>query len=212
MQKKVDITIVLDRSGSMQSIKKETIEGFNRFISSQLKNGINASITLVQFDHEFQVLYEDVKLKNVNELSDDLYEPRGLTALLDAIGKTIKLGNDRYKNTKRGKRPDKMLFVIITDGHENNSSKYTRKKIFKKIRMMEDKHGWEFIFLGANQDAIAEAGNYGINAKRAMTFAADVVGTGDVYATLAFNICCCYANDEEFEFTSKDREKQKRDI
>lgn len=210
MEKTVDITIVLDRSGSMQSIKKETIEGFNGFISSQLKSKTNASITLVQFDHDYQVIYEDVKLKNVNELSDDLYEPRGLTALLDAIGKTIKLSNDRYKNTKKGKRPDKMLFVIITDGHENNSSKYTREKIFKKIKKMEEKHKWEFIFLGANQDAISEAGNYGINAKRAMTFAADAVGTGELYQTISHNICYSLANEKEFEFTDEDREKQKR--
>jgi len=210
MEKTVDITIVLDRSGSMQSIKKETIDGFNGFISSQLKNEINASITLVQFDHEYEVLYEDVKLKNVNELSDEMYVPRGMTALLDAIGKTIKLSSDRYENTKKGTRPDKMLIVIITDGQENNSTKYSRKKIFRKIKKMEEKYKWEFIFLGANQDAISEASNYGIVAKRAMTFAADRVGTSELFKTMSNNVRYSLVNDKEFEFSDEDRKKQER--
>ena len=210
MEKTVDITIVLDRSGSMQSIKRSTIEGFNGFISSQLKNKINGRITLVQFDHEYEVLYENVKLKHVNELSDDIYKPRGLTALLDAIGKTIKLSKDRYRLIKKEKRPDRILFVIITDGQENNSTSYNRDMIFKKIRKMESKHSWEFIFLGANQDAISEAENYGIKAKRAMTFAADAVGTNDVFEAISNNACYSLTNNEEFEFTDEDREKQKR--
>jgi len=209
MEKTVDITIVLDRSGSMDSIKEETIKGFNGFVSSQLEMKINARITLVQFDHKYEVLYEAVKLKHVNELNDEIYQPRGLTALLDAIGKTIKLSNDRYNNEKE-KRPDKILFVIITDGEENNSTSYNRDMIFKKIRKMEKKHGWEFIFLGANQDAISEARNYGIDAKRAMTFAADKVGTDDMYKTISHNVCNYMANDVRFEFSDEDREKQKR--
>ena len=184
--------------------------GLTGFISSQLKNKTNARITLVQFDHEYEVLYENVKLKHVNELSDDIYRPRGLTALLDAIGKTIDLNNARFKSVKKEKISDKVMFVIITDGLENNSTKYNRKKIFKKIKKMEGNHGWEFIFLGANQDAISEAENYGIDAKRAMTFAADAVGTGHVYASVSNNLCFCLANDKNFEFTDEDREKQKR--
>ena len=210
MEKIIDITIVLDRSGSMQSIKKETILGFNEFISSQLKMKINARITLVQFDHEYEVLYEAVKLKHVNKLNGDIYQPRGLTALLDAIGKTIKLSKDRYKLIKKETRPDRILFVIITDGQENNSTSFNRDMIFKKIKKMESKHSWEFIFLGANQDAISEAKNYGINAKRAMTFAADAVGTGDIYEAVSNNICYSLAINDEFEFTDEDRKKQKR--
>ncbi len=210
MEKTADITIVLDRSGSMQSIKKETIKGFNGFISSQLKMKINARITLVQFDNEYELLYEAVKLKHVNELNDDTYIPRGMTALLDAIGRTVKLTRDRYKQAKKEKRPDKVLFVIITDGQENNSTSYNRDMIFKKIKKMEDKHSWEFIFLGANQDAIAEAHNYGINAKRAMTFAADAIGTKEVYKSISDNICYSMAQDKKFEFTDEQREKQKR--
>ena len=210
MEKKVDITIVLDRSGSMKSIREETIRGYNRFISDQLENKINARITLIQFDHEYQVLFEAVKLKHVNKLTGDTYRPRGLTALLDAIGKTIKLSKDRYKLIKKEKRPDRILFVIITDGQENNSTSYNRDMIFKKIRKMESKHSWEFIFLGANQDAISEAENYGIKAKRAMTFAADAVGTNDVFEAISNNACYSLTTNEEFEFTDEDREKQKR--
>ncbi len=211
MEKTVDITIVLDRSGSMQSIKKETIEGYNGFISGQLNNKTNARITLVQFDHEYELVYEAVKLKDVNEMNDDSYIPRGLTALLDAIGKTIKLSNNRYKVARKEKRPDKKLFLIITDGQENNSTLFTRAMIFKKIKKMEEKHGWEFIFLGANQDAISEAQNYGIKTKRAMTYAADAVGTEHVYFSISNNIMACMAEDKEFEFTEEDRKKQKRE-
>jgi len=210
MEKTADITIVLDKSGSMQTIKKETIQGFNSFISNQLKNKINARITLVQFDHEYQLLYEAVKLEYANELSDDTYRPRGWTALLDAIGKTIKLSKERYKHLKKAERPDKTMFIIITDGEENSSINYTRDMIFKKIKKMEGKHSWEFIFLGANQDAISEAQNYGIKARRAMSFAASSVCTTAALESVSDNICSSINNNEEFEFTDEDREKQKR--
>lgn len=210
MEKSADITIVLDRSGSMKSIKEKTIEGFNGFISSQLKMKVNARMTLVQFDHEYQLLYEAVKLKHVNELNDYTYIPRGMTALLDAIGKTIKLTSTRYNNISEEKRPDKMIFVIITDGHENASTSFSREKIFKMIKKMENKRNWEFIYLGANQDAIAEACKYGIMEKRAMTFAADSDGASHLFKSLSDNVSRCIKNDTEFEFTVDQRDKQKR--
>ena len=210
MKKDVDIIVVLDRSGSMQSIKNETISGFNSFVNEQRKLDYHSSLTLVQFDDRYQIDYESVDIKKVQELNTDTFVPRGLTALLDAIGKTIKTTRDRYGKLVKNDLPDKTIFVIITDGQENNSTKYNRKRIFKKIRKMEKEHNWEFVFLGANQDAISEANNYGINAKRAMTYAADKVGTTDMFFSLSANIEESLENGGEFEFTNEQRDKQKR--
>ena len=210
MKKDVDIIVVLDRSGSMQSIKNETISGFNSFVNEQRKLDYHSSLTLVQFDDRYQIDYESVDIKKVQELNTDTFVPRGLTALLDAIGKTIKTTRDRYSKLVKNDLPDKTIFVIITDGQENNSTKYNRKRIFKKIRKMEKEHNWEFVFLGANQDAISEANNYGINAKRAMTYAADKVGTTDMFFSLSANIEESLENGGEFEFTNDQRDKQKR--
>ena len=210
MKKDVDIIVVLDRSGSMQSIKNETISGFNSFVSEQKKLDYRSSLTLVQFDDRYQIDYESVDINKVPELNTDTFVPRGLTALLDAIGKTIKTTRDRYSKLVKNDLPDKTIFVIITDGQENNSTKYNRKRIFKKIRKMEKEHNWEFVFLGANQDAISEANNYGINAKRAMTYAADKVGTTDMFFSLSANIEESLENGGEFEFTNEQRDKQKR--
>ena len=210
MKKDVDIIVVLDRSGSMQSIKNETISGFNSFVSEQKKLDYRSSLTLVQFDDRYQIDYESVDINKVPELNTDTFVPRGLTALLDAIGKTIKTTRDRYSKLVKNDLPGKTIFVIITDGQENNSTKYNRKRIFKKIRKMEKEHNWEFVFLGANQDAISEANNYGINAKRAMTYAADKVGTTDMFFSLSANIEESLENGGEFEFTNEQRDKQKR--
>ncbi len=210
MKKDVDIIVVLDRSGSMQSIKNETISGFNSFVSEQKKLDYRSSLTLVQFDDRYQIDYESVDINKVPELNTDTFVPRGLTALLDAIGKTIKTTRDRYSKLVKNDLPDKTIFVIITDGQENNSTKYNRKRIFKKIRKMEKEQNWEFVFLGANQDAISEANNYGINAKRAMTYAADKVGTTDMFFSLSANIEESLENGGEFEFTNEQRDKQKR--
>ncbi len=210
MKKTVDIIILLDRSGSMQSIKHETINGYNNFLLEQRKLKSKTFLTLIQFDDRYEINYEAVDLYKAEALNHDTYIPRGLTALLDAIGKTIKLVNNRYKVIKKANIPDKTIFVIITDGLENNSVKYTRDEIFKRIRKKEDKNGWEFVFLGANQDAIVEANKYGIHAKRAMTYASDALGTREMFSSLSYSVNQCMENDLDFEFTDEQRDKQKR--
>ena len=209
MKKKVDVVIVLDRSGSMKPIKSATIKGYNNYLEEQRKTEADVTVTLVQFDDRFQVDYEAVDIKEVNKLNSDTYIPRGLTALLDAIGKTIKITKSRCKALKKNSKPEKTIFVIITDGYENNSTKYNRRDIFNKIRKLEEKENWEFVFLGANQDAIQEAKNYGISAKKAMTYAFDEDGTDDMYISLGQTISACIRG-KEFEFTDEQREKQKR--
>lgn len=205
-----DIILVLDRSGSMQSIKEQTISGFNEFLSDQKINNPGATITLVQFNHQYELLYEGRKVKHAALLNTLTYEPGGMTALLDAIGKTIQLTRQRHKQTPKKKRPAKVVFVIITDGYENSSTVFTRKEIFDKIRKMEDKQGWEFVYLGANQDAIHEAAHFGIHHKKAMTFAADAAGARDMFKAVAYSLAPDRLSKKGFEFTEEQREKQKR--
>ncbi len=206
-----DIIIVLDRSGSMQSIKEQTISGFNEFLEDQKRHNPGAHITLVQFDHEFEMVYEAMEIRRARELNTLTYVPRGMTALLDAIGKTIKLTRQRHKKLEKEKRPEKTIFVIITDGYENSSTVFTRKDIFDKITKMGKKHDWEFVYLGANQDAIHEAAHYGIKAKKAMTFAADAVGTREAFHDISQNIKLFSLHNISLAFSEEQREKQKRD-
>jgi uncharacterized protein YegL len=211
MKNSTYITIVLDRSGSMESIAKQTITGFNTFLKAQQKIEGNAQITLVQFDHEYQPVYEAIDIQRAPFLNRDTYIPRGMTALLDAIGETIKTTRNRIGSLPENERPDKVIFVVITDGHENNSRLYSRRDVFKKIIKMEKKHNWDFVFLGANQDAIAEAGHLGVKAHKAMTFAADESGTNAMFVDLSRNIAECRENDADFNFSPEQREKQQRE-
>ena len=211
MKKSLDITVVLDRSGSMQDLTDETISGFNEFINSQKKLNIEVKITLVQFDREYLLNYEAVDINKVKALNRNTYVPRGMTALLDAIGKTIKMTKKRHKLMGETEAPDKTMIVIVTDGYENNSTKYTKESVFNKIKKMEEKRNWEFIYLGANQDAISVAGNYGIDSKKAMRYAYDRAGTTDMFEAVSKNICFSIEREKDFEFTESQRMKQKRD-
>lgn len=210
MNMTTEIVIVLDRSGSMKSIKEETISGYNKFLRNQKELEGKAYLTLVQFDDLYQIDYNGIDIQKVPLLDCETYKPRGLTALLDAIGKTIKEVNKRHK-TLLDDTPSKTIFAIITDGHENHSRKYTPNDIAKKIRKMERRRKWEFVFLGANQDAFTEAGRIGINRKRAITFSSDNDGIKDVFNSFSSIAGCIRSEkDKEFEFTDEDREKQKR--
>jgi Mg-chelatase subunit ChlD len=205
------ITIVLDRSGSMEEIATQTIAGFNSFLKEQQSVKGDAKITLVQFDHEYQPVYEAIDLQKAPALNRKSYVPRGMTALLDAIGATIKSTRAKIKLMKEHERPSKVIFVVITDGHENHSRQYSRRDIFNKISKMEEKHKWEFVFLGANQDAIDEAGRLGVKAHKAMTFAADEHGTNAMFFDLSRNIAECRENDIDFNFSPEQRKKQQRE-
>jgi hypothetical protein len=162
-----DITIVLDRSGSMGSIRDEAIESFNGFLAEQRTLEGEASVSLVQFDHEYEPNFEGVPLPDVPYLSPREYRPRGRTALLDAIGQSIVRTEARLDRFRH--QPELIVFVILTDGYENASCEYTRQNIFDMIRGRETRCGWRFIFLGANQDAIREGGGMGIRFDHAMT-------------------------------------------
>lgn len=208
MKKATDITIVLDRSGSMASIAKETILGFNAFLEEQQAVDGKATFSLVQFDHEYEPLYEALDIAEARPLTKEAYVPRGMTALLDAIGKTIKSTSKRMKNLNKGEETPKVVFVIITDGYENNSREYTRERIFRKISKLEKKHDWQFVYLGANQDAIAEAGFIGIAKEKAMTFRNDGDGVIMFMKSVSENINEVRMQDLSFKFKRGQREEQ----
>lgn len=180
-----DITFVLDRSGSMQSIKNVTIEAFNGFLHSQRTGAGTAQMTLVQFDDQFELVYGAIPMQHAPELTDATFQPRASTALVDAIGRTIKATADRLQRLTPEQRPGTVVFVTLTDGYENASHEYTLQRVNEMIREQRDKEAWQFIFLGANQDAIATAAQMGVAAGQAMTFSASESGTRGVWGAIS---------------------------
>ncbi|MBK8046325.1 MAG: VWA domain-containing protein [Anaerolineales bacterium] len=171
-----EIAYVLDRSGSMQSIASDAIGGFNSFLESQQQVPGRANFTLVLFDHEYQVVHQSVDIHQVPPLDNQTYQPRGTTALLDAIGRTIDDLGARLAAMPETERPSKVIVAILTDGLENASRDYTYLKISAMIQHQREKYSWEFIFAAANQDAFATAAKIAIPKKDAMNFAASPQG------------------------------------
>ena len=168
-----DITLVVDRSGSMQQRREDAEGGVNAFIQSQAQEPEKALLTLVQFDTEYEILHRGVPIAGVPEYR---LEPRGMTALLDAVGRTINETGIRLNGLKEADRPGLVIFVITTDGLENSSSEFTRDQIKEMIEHQQTKYGWHFTFLGANQDAFAEAGAMGMKRGAVADYAMDKVG------------------------------------
>jgi hypothetical protein len=205
-----DITIVLDRSGSMSSVAEDTIGGFNRFLNDQKKAPGTADITLYRFDHEFETAIDAKDVRTAPELTSETFVPRGNTALLDAIGRAVVQTGKRIGDLKPEDRPEKVVFVIITDGHENASTEYTRARIMEMIQHQESKYAWDFVFLGANQDAINTGAGIGIGALKAMTYASNKAGTDAAFATLASNMTSMRSGGKkDMSYTEEDRKKQK---
>ena len=174
--KKTEIVFILDRSGSMGGLEGDTIGGYNSFLEKQQKQKDEARITTVLFDDKFELLHDRIDIQGVNPITKKDYYVRGCTALLDAIGKSINKIETAQKNSKPEYRADNVIFVITTDGMENASSEYNYDKIKSMVERKKSKHGWEFIFLGANIDAIETAGRFGIAPGRAQNFHADGEG------------------------------------
>lgn len=170
---KTEIICILDRSGSMGSMLTETIEGFNSFIDEQKAVKGKAKVTLVQFDNKYDVIYSGVKLKNVPVLDTNTFKPRGMTALLDAIGKTLTEQKERITNEKWA---DKVIVVILTDGHENASQEFKTDTVKKLTKDAQDE-GWSFVYLGANQDAIVAAQQFGIDTKSTLNVVSGYAAT-----------------------------------
>lgn len=171
-----EIIAVIDRSGSMSAIRDDAIGGFNAFLADQKKQKVDANLTLVLFDHEY-IVWDTQPVEKHKKLTVKSYVPRGSTALYDALGKSIVDLKARILKMKKKDRPDKVVFIVITDGAENSSKEFVQEGAIKK--MVEDctKNGWEFIYTGANVDAFAEAGRMGFMMSNVANFTADSRGT-----------------------------------
>lgn len=167
-----DITLVVDRSGSMHQIREDAEGGINSFIAEQGKQPGEALLTLVQFDTEFEFVHRGMPLPQVPKFE---LVPRGSTALLDAVGTAIRGSGERLASMNEPDRPGLVIFVIVTDGMENSSHQFTRAQIKEMIQHQQQTYAWQFIFLGANQDAFAEAGQIGIDRFGAAPFDVDKV-------------------------------------
>lgn len=200
-----DITVVLDRSGSMASVEKDTKGGFDSFVREQKNLPGLAVLTLVQFDTEYDFVH---KAKPIGEIPPLDFQPRGSTALLDALGKAIVETGERLKNTPENDRPSKVVFVIITDGEENSSKEYKKDQINKMITHQREAYKWEFVFLGANQDAIQEASKIGIFASQAMNYAPTGKGVQTAFASTSKSMRSFRAGDAvNMSYSEEDRKE-----
>lgn len=172
-----ELVFILDRSGSMSGLEKDTIGGYNSMLEQQRKVDGECVITTVLFDNCYELLHDRIDIRAVAPITEKEYFVGGSTALLDAIGKTIHKIDTAQKNTSDAYRAEKVMFVIITDGYENSSREYSSQKVKSMIEHKKEKYGWEFIFLGANIDAVETAGRFGINADRAVDYVPDGEGT-----------------------------------
>ena len=205
-----DITIILDRSGSMNSVKSDTIGGFNSFLDEQKKVAGEAVLSLVQFDDQYETIYSDKDINSADELTEGTFQPRGSTALYDAVGRTINSVGQKLAALPKNERPDTVIFVILTDGFENASREFSAVKISEMIRHQTEKYGWEFIFIGANQDAVLSAQQIGIKAGAALTYAANAKGTEEAFGSVARNVAKYRVSklSAELHFSEEDRKKQ----
>lgn len=180
-----EIAFILDRSGSMEGLTKAAIGGFFSFLREQQAAPGDARLSVVLFDDEY-LLHEDARpIRDVQPLTTETYVPRGSTALLDAIGRTVDSLGKRLAQLPKAERPGKVIIAILTDGLENASTDYSMPAIAKMIRHQRQKYGWEFLFLGANQDAIATAAGLSIDTHNAANLTADHHGTGAAAAALS---------------------------
>lgn len=172
-----ELVFILDKSGSMSGLEKDTIGGYNSMLEQQRKVDGECVITTVLFDNHYELLHDRIDIRAIQPITAKEYFVGGSTALLDAIGKTIHKIGTVQKNTTEDYRAEKVMFVIITDGEENASRHYSSMQIREMIQRQKERYGWEFIFLGANIDAVETAGRFGIDADRAVDYVPDGEGT-----------------------------------
>jgi uncharacterized protein YegL len=180
-----ELVFILDRSGSMGGMESDTIGGFNSMLQKQQAESGECHITTVLFDQQYEVLHDRIDIRAVNPITEHEYFVRGNTALLDAIGRTINKIGVVQKNTAEAYRAEKVLFVVTTDGMENASREFDYAKIKSMIERHKSRYGWEFIFLGANIDAVEVAGRFGVAPSRAQNFHNDSEGIALNYSVVS---------------------------
>ena len=184
-----ELVFILDRSGSMAGLEADTIGGFNSMIEKQKKQDGDCYVSTVLFDNESEVLHDRVKLADVPKMTDEDYTVRGCTALIDAIGGAIHHIGNIHKYARPEDVPENTMFVITTDGFENASHRYSSEQVKTMVKRQKEKYGWEFLFIGANIDAVETANRYGIDEDRAVNYNADSKGTAVLYDTVCEAVC-----------------------
>lgn len=179
------INVIIDKSGSMQHLTHDTIGSFNSFLKDQKAVPGEAAFTLCTFNEDYRLVHDFVKLVGVPDLDATTYAPEGGTALLDAMGTTIDSVGRKLAAMPEEERPSKVIFLVITDGHENSSHRYSAEQIKSMVEHQKDVYSWEFVFMGANIDAIAAGTNLGISMQNTMNYTSDSRGTADLYGTIS---------------------------
>jgi uncharacterized protein YegL len=201
------ISVIIDKSGSMGSTRTDTIGGFNTFLNEQQDLDGTGTLTLVQFDDQYEVHENMSPLESAKDLTSKTYAPRGSTALLDAIGKTINTTESKLKELDEEDQPEKVIFLIITDGFENSSHEFSKSNISEMVKRHEEEDEWDFVFIGANMDAISEGGSMGLRAGNTANYCASSIGTKSLYRSVSDNMTTYRSrkgNDKKIGFFEED--------
>lgn len=182
MKDATEVVVVLDKSGSMHRVVDDTIGGFNQFLQDQKDAEEEKNLTLIQFNHCYDVLYEGKPIGDCEPLTRSTYSPSGTTALLDAVACGIINTGRRLEEMSEESRPDKVIFVVITDGYENASKEHTRDQVREMVKHQTEKYSWVFLYLAANVDAFSESSKLGIEASRAVQYSATGQGVVSAHA------------------------------
>lgn len=191
-----ELVFILDHSGSMSGLESDTIGGFNAMIAKQKKEDGKAYVSTILFDNESSVLHDRMPLSEIPKMTAKDYHVRGCTALVDAIGGAIHHIGNIHKYARPEDVPAHTMFIITTDGQENASYKYSSETVKKMIERQKEQHGWEFLFIGANIDAVETAANFGIARNRAVNYHADSEGTQVLYETISAPISALRNNQQ----------------
>ena len=213
-----ELVFILDRSGSMGGLEKDSIGGFNAMIEKQKKQDGECYVSTVLFDNVSEGIHDRVKLSEIKPMTEDEYYVRGCTALVDAIGGAIHHIGNIHKYARPEDVPEHTMFIITTDGMENASHRYTSDRVKAMIKNQKSEYGWEFLFIGANIDAVESAAQYGIGSDRAVNYNADEKGTKILYSAVSESICKMRSNaplqadwsdeiNRDYEIRGKKREK-----
>lgn len=199
----VSINIIIDKSGSMATVINDTIGGFNKFLADQKAIPGEASLTLCTFNTECTLVHSAIPLASVPDLCNKTYNTSGMTALLDAMGTTITSVGEKLAALSEDERPSKVVFLIITDGQENSSHKFTKDQIKSMVKLQTEVYSWDFIFMGANIDSFGEADALGITGSNTMNYAASDVGTRSLYKNISENMSNYRSTKSKVDFFEK---------
>lgn len=209
MKDTTEILVVMDKSGSMGPRQNDAIGGFNQFLKEQKEQPGEANLTLIQFDTTYNLLYTGKPIREVEELNTDTYRPGGSTALNDALARGIIETGKRLADIPEADRPEKVICVVITDGEENSSKEHTKEQVAEMVKHQTEKYDWAFIYLGANVDAFAEAGQLGFAKSAVMDFAPSAVGVRSAYAGTSEAVSRYRSGGKEELASSKWKDKVK---